>query len=158
MLRDVLTSHVFGAGAVMDAFGIAYQIPNLFRRLFGEGALTAAFLPAFVSRLEKGKSDEAFSLLNRLMTRLLVLLAVIVVVGEGVTLLTPLVWPDPKSLWIARLTRIMLPYLVFICGAALLGAALNSLHRFFAPAFSPVLINIVWIAAIVAFRDIEWVA
>jgi putative peptidoglycan lipid II flippase len=59
MARDVLASHFFGAGMVWDAFTIAYRVPNLFRRLFGEGALTAAFVPAFVARIEGGRRDEA---------------------------------------------------------------------------------------------------
>jgi putative peptidoglycan lipid II flippase len=161
MARDVLTSHVFGATMLMDAFGIAYMVPNLFRRLFGEGALTAAFVPAFVSRVETGKRDEAFGLLNRVLTRLVLGLLAIVAVGIGITFLLP---RDPKGLAVAELTRIMLPYVVFICGAAILGGALNGLKHFFAPAFAPVLLNVVWIGAIVwahathASKGIVWVA
>jgi putative peptidoglycan lipid II flippase len=158
MLRDTLMARSFGAGAEMDAFGIAWMIPNLFRRLFGEGALTAAFVPAFVSRLETGARDDAFVLLNRLMTRLAAGLGLLVLVGIGLTFLLPLVWHDPKSLLIAKLTRVMLPYLVLVCAAAILGAALNSLKRFFIPAFAPVLLNLVWLVPLLLSLDIWAVA
>mgnify|MGYP003411484307 CR=1 FL=1 len=59
LLRDTLCSHYFGATMLWDAFSVAFRIPNLFRRLFGEGALTAAFLPAFVERMDGGRPEEA---------------------------------------------------------------------------------------------------
>ncbi len=155
MARDVLSSHFFGAAAVWDAFVIAYRVPNLFRRLFGEGALTAALVPAFVSRLETGRRDEAFLLLRRVATAVGLFLAAVVAVGIGATWLLP---RDPKAQMVAEFLRIMLPYLLLICLAAVLGGALNGLRHFFAPAFAPVLLNIVWIAAIVVFRDARWVA
>ena len=158
MLRDTLMARSFGAGAEMDAFGIAWMIPNLFRRLFGEGALTAAFVPSFVSRLETGARDDAFALLNRLMTRLIAGLGLLILLGVGLTYLLPLVWHDPKSALIAKLTRVMLPYLVLICGAAILGAALNSLRNFFIPAFAPVVLNLIWLVPLVLSLDIWAVA
>ncbi len=156
MLRDVLMARAFGTTLAMDAFGIAWRVPNLFRRLFGEGALTAAFVPAFVSRIETGKRDEAFSLLSRLMTRLVAGLGALVLVGVGITYLLPLVWKDEKTAMIAALTRAMLPYLVLICGAAILGAALNSLKNFSTPAFAPILLNVIWIVPLLIKPDI-WV-
>lgn len=158
LVRDTLTSRVFGASLVMDTFGIAYLVPNLFRRLFGEGALTAAFVPAFIARAEAGRREEAFALLNRLFTRLSLFLGAVALLGMAATYGVDALWPDPKTQETTALTRIMLPYVVFICGAALLGGALNSLRHFFTPAFAPVLLNVVWIAAIVALRDIRWMA
>jgi putative peptidoglycan lipid II flippase len=158
MARDTLMARAFGAGSVMDAFGIAWMVPNLFRRLFGEGALTAAFVPAFVSRLETGRKEDAFVLLRRLMTRLVLWLSLAVLVGIGITFVLPLVWRDEKTALVASLTRVMLPYLVLICGAAILGAALNSLKNFFVPAFAPVILNLVWIAPLLLLVDIWTVA
>ncbi len=151
MVRDVLCSHFFGASLVWDAFAIAYRVPNLFRRLFGEGALTAAFVPAFVKLTTEDKKDEAFALLNRLATSLLLLLGGVTVLGIGATYLLPLFWPDEKVRLVAELLRILLPYLPLVCLGALLGAALNSLFKFFAPAFAPVVLNVTWIAALPVF-------
>lgn len=150
MVRDILSSHVFGAGAVWDAFGIAYRVPNLFRRLFGEGALTAAFVPPFVSRLEAGDRDGAERLLRQLSRRLALTLLGFVVLGIAATFLLP---SDPKTSLIASYLRIMLPYLLFICLAALFGGALNGLRHFFLPAFAPVILNGIWILMLIVFRS-----
>ncbi len=155
-VRDVLCSHFFGAGMAWDMFVVAFRIPNLFRRLFGEGALTAAFLPAFVDRAEGGRTEEARGLLSRLVGALGLLLSALVAVGIGITYLLP---GDPENALLARLLRIMLPYLGLICVAAILGAALNGLRHFFTPAIAPALLNVVWIAALFAFAgNIEAVA
>jgi putative peptidoglycan lipid II flippase len=153
MVRDILSSHYFGAGMFMDAFAIAYRIPNLFRRLFGEGALSAAFLPSFVGRIEAGRREEAFALLNRLITLLVAALGGITLLGIAFTFGMARLWPGEKTELIAELLRIMLPYCLLACAGALLGAALNGLYKFFAPAFAPVLLNLTWIAALVSFAS-----
>jgi putative peptidoglycan lipid II flippase len=156
LARDVLCSHFFGASAQWDAFAVAFRIPNLFRRLFGEGALTAAFLPAFVERHDAGRRAEARALLDALVTALTLFLGAVVLAGIGVTFLLP---KDAENLLFARLLRIMLPYLPLICVAAVLGAALNGTRHYFTPAFAPVLLNVVWIAALFLFpRRIEAIA
>jgi putative peptidoglycan lipid II flippase len=145
LVRDALCSHFFGAGLLWDAFAVAFRIPNLFRRLFGEGALTAAFLPAFVEQLDAGRRDAARELLQRLATALALLLGAAAAAGVAVTYFLP---DDPKTALMAPLLRIMLPYLPLICVAALLGAALNGVRHYFAPAFAPVVLNVVLIAAL----------
>jgi putative peptidoglycan lipid II flippase len=155
-VRDVLCSHFIGAGMAWDMFVVAFRIPNLFRRLFGEGALTAAFLPAFVERAEGERQAEARGLLARLVGVLGILLSLLVAAGIGITWLLP---ADPENALLARLLRIMLPYLGLICVAAILGAALNGLRHYFTPAFAPVLLNVVWIGALLAFSgSVEAVA
>ena len=152
-LRDALCAHYFGASMLWDAFSVAFRIPNLFRRLFGEGALTAAFLPAFVERVDGGKPEEAHALLNRLITALALFLGLLTAAGVGVTYLLP---HDPKTETMAPLLRIMLPYLPLICIAAILGAALNGVRHFFTPAIAPVMVNLVLIGALLPFwRDIH---
>jgi putative peptidoglycan lipid II flippase len=145
MVRDILCSHIFGAGMFWDAFTIAYRIPNLFRRLFGEGALTGAFVPAFVRLLEGGRRGEAFALLNRLLTLLAVILGAVTALGIGVSFILPLFWPDEKMRVVMELLRILLPYVMLVCLGAIMGAALNGLFRFFAPAFAPIVLNATWI-------------
>ena len=156
LARDMLSSHFFGTLPVWDAFVAAFRIPNLFRRLFGEGALTAAFLPAFVERYDSDRKDEAHALLSKLATALGLFLGLLVAAGIGITFVLP---GDPKTRLMAPLLRIMLPYLAIICMAALLGAALNGTRHYFAPAFAPALLNLVWIGALFAFvRDINAIA
>ncbi len=148
MVRDVLSSQYFGATPAWDAFSIALRIPNLFRRLFGEGALTAAFLPAFVERYDTDRHAEAHALLNKLATALSLFLGLVVLAAIGVTCFLP---DDPKSAELAPLLRITMPYTALICMAAILGAALNGLRHYFAPAFAPVLLNVAMIGALLCF-------
>ncbi|MBI4566032.1 MAG: murein biosynthesis integral membrane protein MurJ [Planctomycetes bacterium] len=157
MARDILCSHFFGAGFFWDAFAIAYRVPNLFRRLFGEGALSAAFVPAFVGRIEIGRRDEAFALLNRLLTVLILILGAATLIGIGITIPMSMLWPDEKTRLVAELLRILLPYCVLVCAGAIVGAALNGLFRFFAPAIAPAVLNLTWIAAILIFAT-RWSA
>jgi len=150
LVRDVLCAAVFGAGVEWDAFVFAFRIPNLFRRLFGEGALSAAFVPAFAERLETGGTDEAGRFAGRVAAALTVLLIAVLLVGEGVVLAL-LRWSGPTVRWRLALsfTAVLLPYMVFICLTALAGAVLQSMRRFAAPAFAPVLLNVCWIAGAV---------
>jgi putative peptidoglycan lipid II flippase len=152
-VRDMLCARYFGASPQWDAFSVAFRAPNLFRRLFGEGALTAAFLPVFVERVDGGKSGEAHALLNRLVTALALFLGLLAAAGVGLTYLLP---ADPKTALMAPLLRVMLPYLPLICVAAILSAALNGMRSYFAPAFAPVVVNVVLIGALLPWwRDIH---
>jgi putative peptidoglycan lipid II flippase len=81
----MLFSRYFGASATWDAFSVAFRTPNLFRRLFGEGALTAAFLPSFIERYESGKTDEARALLSRVVTSLALFLSLLAAIGFAIT-------------------------------------------------------------------------
>jgi putative peptidoglycan lipid II flippase len=161
MGRDILGAHFFGAGMLWDAFLIAWRIPNLFRRLFGEGALTAAFVPSFVRLLEADRRAEAFALLNRLLTILVLFLGGVTILGAGLTFVLPRIWPDEKMKLVADLLRILIWYVPLVCAGAILGAALNGLFRFFAPAFSPIVLNVTWIVAIpfivISFSDAQGV-
>ena len=148
MGRDILCAHFFGAGMLWDAFLIAWRIPNLFRRLFGEGALTAAFVPSFVRLLEAGRREEAFALLNRLLTILVLFLGGVTVLGVGLAFALPLVWPDEKMVLVSGLLRILLWYIPLVCCGAILGAALNGLFRFLAPAVAPIVLNVTWLVAL----------
>jgi len=155
--RDTVSSYFFGTSALWDAFALAFRIPNLFRRLFGEGALTSAFLPAFVERQDSGRPQEAAALLNKLATALTVFLGLVVAAIGAVTYGLPGLFPgDAKVAAEAPLLRVMMPYLLLICVAAILGAALNGMRHYFAPAFAPVLLNVLWIAALFAFPRNVW--
>jgi len=150
-IRDMLCGGFFGW--VWDAFVLAFTIPNLFRRLFGEGALSSAFIPTFSDYLTHKPQSETQRFINIVTTTLAVILGGIALIIIGVSFLLPQVMtsdknPDYIPLF-ALLLRIMIPYLPIICLVALLTAILNSLKHFVVPALASVVLNISWIAAFV---------
>src|SRR3990167_5129294 len=149
LARDVLCASVFGTGLVWDAFAVAFRIPNLFRRLFGEGALTAAFIPTFTEYLEKKGEEEAWRLVSVVATALALLLTLVVLAVET-SLFVALRSVSLEAKWekTLELSAIMFPYSLFICLTALVSAILNCLRHFFMPAFSPVILNLCWIGSI----------
>lgn len=148
LIRDMGMAAVFGNGPLLDSFTLAFRIPNLCRRLFGEGALTTAFLPEFV-KTQRSDATQARRLASAVWLVLLLLLSVLVLLGEAF-----LLWglsADTTSLSAYQLqvmTAWMLPYVILICLSAQFGAVLNALGDFAVPAFVPVLLNVVWIAAL----------
>jgi len=149
-LREVLMAVFFGTSLAKSAFDVAFRIPNLFRRLFGEGALAAAFVPAFTESLEKEGVEEANRLAGAMMTMLGTSLAVLVV--GGVLLASAsmsFMSLGAKAAAVLPLLRIMLPYMFFICLVALCMAILNSFHHFALPALTPVLLNVIWIVTLI---------
>jgi putative peptidoglycan lipid II flippase len=156
LVRDSLTAAVFGTSALASAFFTAYQLPNLFRRLLGEGALTAAFVPTLSDELQQRKRDGAFKLVNEVSTWLL--LASLGVVAVAMLALSQPGWlewlgrvggaePSTVRRWLqgAELAVVLFPYLIFVCMAAALSAALQTLGRFLEPALSPVWLNLAMI-------------
>ncbi len=149
MFRDVAMAATFGAGPVMDAFSVAFRIPNLARRLFGEGAQTSAFLPAFLHELEHAGKTSAQQLASGMFWSLAAILTVIVLVCEAVLFgYWLLVDSSPDVQLLTELLILLIPYLLFICLAALQSAVLHSLQRFAVPALLPILLNIIWLLAI----------
>ena len=146
LARDATLSRVFGASVVMDAFFFAFIIPNLFRRLFGEGALTAAFVPSY-AQLDKSDPQTAKRLASLLIAVLIVALGAVTVVGEVVLYFLSR-QSDHEHLAI-RLMMIMLPYMPLVCVVALLGAMLQVHGRFGPSAAAPIVLNVCLIAAAV---------
>ncbi|MEO1192725.1 MAG: murein biosynthesis integral membrane protein MurJ [Pseudomonadota bacterium] len=155
-VRDILIAGFLGTGPIADAWVVAFRLPNLFRRLLGEGAFNAAFVPLFAGRLEQqGKAvatrfaEEALALL---VSVCLVLTALALVAMEGVmTLMAPGFARDSEQFAEAtEMARIAFPYLLFMALAALLSGVLNSLRRFAAAAAAPVLLNVFLILGLVA--------
>ncbi|NCC50841.1 MAG: murein biosynthesis integral membrane protein MurJ [Spartobacteria bacterium] len=150
-IRDVLMAGFFGTSICMSAFVVAFTIPNLFRRLFGEGALSASFIPVFVAVRQREGDAGAWQMAYKVITMLAVLLVGLVVLGwvliGGAMRIGTL---SEKALVILPLLRIMLPYMIFICLAALSMAILNSFRHFAIPAATPCLLNIIWIITILA--------
>jgi len=149
LVREMAMAAFFGSSITMDAFVAAFAIPNLFRGLFGEGALSAAYVPVFTDSLEKEGREKAWELANKMFSFLGLALAAIVLAGILVISIANLFVPDnPRIAAILELARIMLPYMFFICLAAFFSAMLNSLHHFFLPAATYAALNIVMIIAL----------
>jgi putative peptidoglycan lipid II flippase len=144
LARDAVQSRVFGTGPVMGAFAFAFQVPNLFRRLFGEGALTASFVPIY-TRLDRDDPALARAYAGTLLSLLAILLSAITLVGVVVALALP-VTTDSGSMGL-RLLATMLPYMPMVCVVALMAALLGVHGRFGPGAFSPILLNLSIIGA-----------
>jgi len=148
--RDAAMSRVFGAGIVMDAFFFAFMIPNLFRRLFGEGAVAAAFLRVY-AQLDKTDPANASRLATLTVGLLIAALGAVTLAGELVLMLLPTA-TDEGSL-VVRLAMIMLPYMPMICLVAVLGAMLQVHGRFGPSAAVPIVLNLCLIGASVGLAS-----
>jgi putative peptidoglycan lipid II flippase len=154
LIRDMLLAQTYGLIGVFDAFNYGFQFPNLFRRLFGEGALAAAFVPVFTRTLDNQGRPAAW----RLLARAAALLTVVALGVIGVLwLILMAVWlfgpsGDPDELaarhLLLALTALMLPFMLTICLVALLASALNCVGSFTPAALMPVVLNICMILGI----------
>lgn len=161
LVRDMVYARFFGAGFLMDAFFVAFKIPNIFRRWSAEGAFSQAFVPVFAEHDQNRSREEVRELVERVTGTLGAALLVFTAVGVlAAPLLVLLFAPgfateaadaDRFGLTVDML-RLTFPYLLFISLSAVAGGILNTYHRFGVPAFSPVLLNLVMIgfAAFVA--------
>lgn len=149
-LREILMAWTFGIDTIASAFVVAFTIPNLFRRLFGEGALSAAFIPSYVRvREEKGQS-AAWQLTRNTASLLMLILGGISFAGMLLCSLALRFGTLPDTLAaILSFLRILLPYMIFICLAALLMGVLNSHRRYVMPAFIPCVLNGCWIGVLI---------
>ena len=162
-IRDLIIAIVLGAGVGSDSFFVAFRIPNLLRRLFAEGALSAAFVPTFIETLQKDGKEEGVRLARIAVTFSTIVLCFITVLGivftpQIVRVIAPGFFDDPEKFGLTiQLTRIMFPYIFFISLVALVSGALNSLGRFAAPAAAPILLNISMIGGILILtKCLDW--
>jgi putative peptidoglycan lipid II flippase len=153
LARDWVFLTAFGAGHVMDAYNVAFRLPNLVRDLFAEGAMSAAFVPTFTRELHNKGKESAWELGRIVITGLIVVTGVITVAG--------ILLAGPLTAWIApeyaatpgklelttTLTQVMFPFLVLIAVAVACMGMLNSLRSFFLPALAPAAFNVACIAS-----------
>jgi putative peptidoglycan lipid II flippase len=155
-LRDTAIAAALGTGPAADAFFVAFRLPNLFRRLFAEGAFAAAFVPLFVRRRGEAGDASASRFAGEALAGLTAVVAAVAIAALVaapllVDLLAPGFAADPEKRDLAiRLARICLPYLVAITVVALLSGLMTADRRFLAPALAPVVLNLVLIAALLA--------
>ncbi len=164
--RDILVTAVFGTAALASAFYTAFTLPNLFRRLLAEGALTAAFVPTLNEELKARNRAGAFALVNSVASWLFVVSGGVVVFAMAAILIATRLAPDPSTWtldqgmpggsatevfdaatvrrWLeaADLAVILFPYLICVCLAAVFSGALQTLQRFVEPALSPIWLNV----------------
>ncbi len=147
-IRDLLTASVLGANIYSDIFFVAFKLPNLFRRIFAEGALSYVFVPMFNQKMLQSKdSAEQFS--SKVFAGLLItLIALVILMQLAMPYVMILIAPgfhasSDKFDLTVLLCRITMPYIIFISLASLIGGMLNSINKFAAFAFVPVLFSIV---------------
>lgn len=146
--RDILLARVFGFTGVRGAWSIAFQLPNLSRRLFGEGAMAASFLPQYTRLVEQDKL-----LADRFLRRVTFWIGtrLSMLVGLGMLLCIGLLYTDwlgERGIIAAKISLLTLWYAPMVCIVAIIGAALQVHHRFAVPSASPILMNVFMIAAI----------
>ncbi len=147
LVRDMLLAQAFGLGRMQDAWKYAFQFPNLFRRLFGEGGLAPVFVPTFARLLDQEGRPAARALLAQALALLTTtLLALLALLWLGLAAAWWMLRSDPvaANTWALPLglTALMAPFLVTICVLALLSAVLNCVSSFIVPASAPILLNL----------------
>ncbi len=152
VVREFLQIKFLGVGALSDAFIVAFRIPNLLRKIFAEGALSAAFVPMYVKLMKNDEVDRAHGLMSGAFVFFegVVLLLCILVYFKAATVVS---WIAPgfsteQLSYAVPFLQLLFPFILFISGSALLAGALQSVNHFFIPAFGPVLLNIVWVSAL----------
>ena len=149
-VRDLFIAIYLGSGPIADAFFVAFRIPNTFRRLFSEGTFNSAFVPSYMSELNKGK-DSANRFANNVFNFLIIGLLLIVILIEifmpfFVLLIAPgFVESGEKLEMTINLTRITFPFLLFVSLSSFLGAILNSFNKFAVASAAPIILNILLI-------------
>jgi len=158
MVRDMVVSRLFGAGLATDAFFAAFQIPNMLRRFFAEGALTSAFVPTFSATLTRRGEEDARELANICFTLLTIVMALVTLAGIVFSpLIIGIMFPGFRAVagkfeLTVLLNRLMFPYIFLISLVALCMGILNTIRHFFTPAISTVFLNIAMILSALLLR------
>jgi putative peptidoglycan lipid II flippase len=155
-LREMLMSRILGAGVYTDAFYVAFRLPNTFRRLFGEGAFSAGFVPLYSQRLQSGGEAEAKRFSEEVFAVFLptlILFTLLFMLAMKLFIFAITGWHGDQLAFGTFLTRITFPYLLLISLVSLYSGILNSISRFTAAAFAPALLNLAMLVALISFRQ-----
>ena len=159
--RDLLIARVIGAGLISDCFFVAFKLPNLFRRILGEGAMNAAFIPVVSGvRAKSGKKNADVFFSNIFSFLLVALLAFVLILEIFMPLIITLIAPgfsdNPEKFnHSINLTRLTFPFVLFICLTSLMGAYLNTLGKFASMAVTPIILNLSLIFTLLIFFKSE---
>src|SRR5947208_7846687 len=149
LVREQVYARFMGTTSVAGAFQMAFTVPNLFRRLLGEGALTAAFIPIFKEKEKTAGEEEMWRAANAVISGLVVASAVViglVLSGVSLALIDPSLPPNTRLM--LSLLRVMFPYMLLVCLAAAFMGMLNARGHFFIPALGAAMLNVVMIASV----------
>jgi len=161
-VRDVLIAALLGTGPIAESFVVAFRIPNLFRRLFGEGAFNAAFVPLFAKRLESEGHDGARKFADEALAGLLFVLlafsALAIFFMPALAYIQAPGFADDTAKFdlTVLMSRIAFPYLAFMSITAMLSGVLNSMHRFSAAAAAPIVLNVIMIIVVGGLTLAGW--
>ncbi|MEY4387850.1 MAG: murein biosynthesis integral rane protein MurJ [Verrucomicrobiota bacterium] len=149
MVREVVYASFMGTSWVANAFAMAFMIPNLFRRLLGEGALTAAFIPAFKEKEKTVGEAEMWRAANATISALVIFSSVVIAVAL-VGISAALAWGNfsAETTLMLQLLRVMFPYMLLVCLAAVFMGMLNARGHFFIPAMGATMLNVVMISSV----------
>ncbi|HEX3889698.1 MAG TPA: murein biosynthesis integral membrane protein MurJ [Verrucomicrobiae bacterium] len=154
MVREMVYANFMGDGWVASAFALAFTIPNLFRRLLGEGALTAAFIPIFKEKEKTHGEIEMWRAANAVISGLVIAASVIIGLAMlGISLALAVHQFSAQTELMLRLLRVMFPYMLLVCIAAALMGMLNARGHFFIPAMGATMLNVVMIASVLFFAQ-----
>src|ERR1035438_1320790 len=149
MVREIVYAWFMGDSKVAGAFLFAFQIPNLFRRLLGEGALTAAFIPIFKEKEKTHGEIEMWRAANAVISGLVIAAAAIIgVVMLSLSIALAVHQFSENTELMLRLLRVMFPYMLFVCLAAAFVGILNTRGHFFIPAMGATMLNVVMIGSV----------
>jgi putative peptidoglycan lipid II flippase len=154
MVREMVYARFMGDGWVASAFALAFTIPNLFRRLLGEGALTAAFIPIFKEKEKAHGEIEMWRAANAVISGLVIAASVIIGLAMlGISLALAAHQFSAQTDLMLRLLRVMFPYMLLVCIAAAMMGMLNARGHFFIPAMGATMLNVVMIASVLFFAQ-----
>jgi len=149
MVREMVYAAFMGNTWVASAFTLAFQVPNLFRRLLGEGALTAAFIPIFKQKEKVAGEKEMWRTANAVISGLVLAAGAVTVLAiAGISIALMVGTFKPETDLMLRLLRFMFPYMLLVCVAAVLIGMANARGHFFVPALGSVMLNVVMIASV----------
>lgn len=150
-VRDMVAAQIYGINASVDAFNIAFKMPNFMRNLFAEGSFSQAFVPTLSEYRQQKTEEEVRAFINHVAGNLSLVLLLVTIVGVIAAPVLVKIWsPGLEPLrfdYASSMLRITFPYLFFISLTAFSGALLNNYGAFAAPSFNPALLNICLIAA-----------
>lgn len=159
LVRDSIMAAQFGNGAISDAFALAFRVPNMARQLFGEGALSTAFLPVFLRDREQGGLNAAQRTGTAVLFVIAVALLAVVILTEGILAIISLTVALPFEVsLVLNLLMLLTPYLMLVCVVAQASAIMHGLGQFTLPAIFPIALNALWIVAAWGFGRTSWAA
>lgn len=152
LAREIMMAWTFGTSGIGSAFVVAFTIPNLFRRLFGEGALSAAFIPSYLRIQKEQGANQAWQLTRNVSSLLVFVLGSISFWGMiACTFLLEAKGLSENTQAVLLSLRIILPYMIWICLAAVTMGVLNAHRKYVVPAFAPCILNVIWLLALWGF-------